>query len=80
MTPVSENDSLQAYFDDELGAEERAALEATLAGDPEARLPGSIAVALEALRQGVQVIRVHDVAETRQAMALWTALNGDGRD
>lgn len=38
MTPVSENDSLQAYFDDELGAEERAALEATLAGDPEARL------------------------------------------
>ncbi|HPG23180.1 MAG TPA: dihydropteroate synthase, partial [Amaricoccus sp.] len=47
---------------------------------PEARLPGSIAVALEALRQGVQVIRVHDVAETRQAMALWTALNGDGRD
>ena len=41
------------------------------------RLPGSIAVALEALRQGAQVIRVHDVKETRQAVALWAALNGD---
>ena len=40
-------------------------------------MPGSIAVALEALRQGAQVIRVHDVKETRQAVALWRALNGD---
>ena len=44
---------------------------------PGDRLPGSIAVALEALRQGAQVIRVHDVKETRQAVALWRALNGD---
>ena len=44
---------------------------------PSDRVPGSIAVALEALRQGAQVIRVHDVKETRQAVALWTALNGD---
>jgi dihydropteroate synthase len=29
------------------------------------------------LRQGAQVIRVHDVKETRQAVALWAALNGD---
>ena len=40
-------------------------------------MPGSIAVALEALRQGAQVIRVHDVKETRQAMLVWSALNGD---
>lgn len=39
------------------------------------RAPGSIAVALEALRQGVQILRVHDTAETAQAVALWTALN-----
>ena len=49
------------------------------APDPAERLPGSIAVALEALRQGAQVIRVHDVKETRQALALWMALNGDER-
>jgi len=47
------------------------------APDPASRVPGSIAVALEALRQGAQVIRLHDVKETRQAMALWSALNGD---
>jgi dihydropteroate synthase len=43
--------------------------------DPMARLPGSLAVALEAMRQGAQVVRVHDVAETRQAMRLWWTLS-----
>lgn len=48
----------------------------TIGEAPEAteRMPGSIAVALEALRQGAQVIRVHDVRETRQALLLWEAL------
>ena len=45
------------------------------AEEPARRVPGSIAVALEALRQGAQVIRVHDLEETRQAVALWRALN-----
>ncbi len=43
--------------------------------DPAARGPGSLAVALEASSQGAQVLRVHDAAETRQALALWAALN-----
>jgi dihydropteroate synthase len=38
------------------------------------RMPGSVAVALHALTQGVQVLRVHDVSETRQALALWRAI------
>ena len=41
---------------------------------PKARLPGSLAVALSAVAQGVQILRVHDVAETRQALALWMAV------
>jgi dihydropteroate synthase len=41
---------------------------------PEVRLPGSLAAALFAVRQGVQILRVHDVAETRQALAVWSAL------
>lgn len=41
---------------------------------PKARLPGSLAGALYALGQGVQILRVHDVAETRQAVATWTAM------
>ena len=47
------------------------------AEDPQARAPGSIATALAGLAQGVQVLRVHDVAETRQALRLWQALNTD---
>jgi dihydropteroate synthase len=40
----------------------------------EDRLPGSLAGALQALRQGAQILRVHDVAETRQAVAVWRAI------
>ncbi|WP_415921332.1 dihydropteroate synthase [Tateyamaria sp. SN6-1] len=47
----------------------------TLGNAPEARdrAPGSIGVALAALAQGVQVLRVHDVADHAQAIALWRA-------
>ena len=41
---------------------------------PEARLPGSLAAAYFAVQQGVQILRVHDVAETRQALAVWSAV------
>ena len=43
--------------------------------DAAARMPGSLAVALAGLAQGVQISRVHDVIETRQAFALWRAVN-----
>ncbi|MFP4450885.1 MAG: dihydropteroate synthase [Rhodosalinus sp.] len=39
-----------------------------------ARAPGSVAVALRAVAEGVQLLRVHDVAETAQALALWRAV------
>jgi dihydropteroate synthase len=38
------------------------------------RAPGSIAAAMAAVGQGAQVVRVHDVAETAQALAVWRAL------
>jgi dihydropteroate synthase len=40
---------------------------------PKERLPGSLAGALYGLGQGAQILRVHDVAETRQAVAVWQA-------
>jgi dihydropteroate synthase len=43
---------------------------------PEERLAGSIAAAVWALDQGVQFLRVHDVAETRQALDVWERLVG----
>jgi dihydropteroate synthase len=41
---------------------------------PQARLPGSLAAAVLAVQHGVQILRVHDVAETRQALAVWQAI------
>ena len=38
------------------------------------RLPGSLAAGLARLDQGVQILRVHDVAETRQALQVWRAI------
>ncbi len=44
---------------------------------PKARLPGSLAANLAGLTRGVQILRVHDVAETAQALAIWSAIQGD---
>ncbi len=43
-----------------------------LTGTPDARqrVPGSIAAALKAAASGIQIVRVHDVAETRQALTV----------
>ncbi len=41
---------------------------------PKQRLPGSLAAGLSGLGQGVQLLRVHDVAETVQAIAVWEAM------
>lgn len=48
----------------------------TLGNAPEAdqRVSGSVAVAMAAVSQGVQILRVHDVAETRQALSLHMAV------
>lgn len=36
-----------------------------------ARVAGSVAVALQGAAQGMQILRVHDVAQTRQALRMW---------
>lgn len=41
-----------------------------------ARLAGSIAAGLAALERGASILRVHDVVDTRQAIAVWRAING----
>jgi len=48
----------------------------TLADQPQAdkRGPGTIAVTLAAIAQGVQIHRVHDTQDTRQALRLWRAV------
>lgn len=39
------------------------------------RMPGSVSVALWGVAQGAQILRVHDVAETAQAVRLWMAMS-----
>ena len=48
----------------------------TISGEDRAdrRVAGSLAVALAGAAQGAQLLRVHDVAETRGALALWRAI------
>ncbi|WP_019644594.1 dihydropteroate synthase [Novispirillum itersonii] len=40
---------------------------------PKDRLPGSLTAAIRGWEQGVQIVRVHDVAETVQALKVWQA-------
>jgi dihydropteroate synthase len=54
----------------------------TLGGeaDPQRRAPGSIAAALFAVERGASILRVHDVAQTVQALRVWTALVDSGKE
>jgi dihydropteroate synthase len=45
---------------------------------PKERLSGSLAAGLAGLGQGVQILRVHDVSETAQALAVWDAISDLG--
>ena len=57
------------------GASRKSSIARISAGEPaEARLAGSLALAAAAWRQSAQIIRVHDVAETAQALAVEAAL------
>jgi len=38
------------------------------------RLPGSLAAMLAAVARGARIVRVHDVAATRDALAVWTSI------
>jgi dihydropteroate synthase len=44
----------------------------------ENRLPGSLVLALESVRRGAKLLRVHDVEPTIQALQVFQAIHGDG--
>lgn len=51
-----------------------------ITGRPAAqRLAASVAAALLAAQAGATILRVHDVRETRDALAVWLAVRGEGR-
>jgi len=59
-----------------LGASRKSFLRALdpAAADPVCRLGGSLAAALAGAGAGVAAVRVHDVAETVQALRVWAAI------
>lgn len=58
-----------------LGASRKSFIGVLDGGAPaDRRLGGSIAAALAGAEAGVAAVRVHDVAETRQALAVWQAI------
>lgn len=58
-----------------LGASRKGFGDSTQVLAPVDRLPASLAAAMTALAQGAQILRVHDVAETRQALDIWRQID-----
>jgi dihydropteroate synthase len=57
-----------------VGASRKRFIQGIAGGEhPSSREPGSQAVAIAAAAQGAQILRVHDVAGSRQALAAWRA-------
>ena len=58
-----------------VGASRKSFIGRLSAGEaPKERLPGSLAAGLHALDEGAHILRVHDVVETRQALAMWRGI------
>lgn len=61
-----------------LGASRKALIAGVVGELPmESRLPGSLALALRGAEAGASYVRVHDVAATKQALAVWEAAAAD---
>jgi dihydropteroate synthase len=57
-----------------IGASRKRFIQGVSGGEqPQSREPGSQAAAVVAAAQGAQILRVHEVAGTRQALAVWRA-------
>jgi len=59
-----------------VGASRKRFINTVMPSSPDQRLGGSIAAHLLAVRKGAAIVRVHDVAETVQALRVDTALTG----
>jgi dihydropteroate synthase len=57
-----------------IGASRKRFIQGVSGGEaPQSREPGSQGAAIAAAAQGAQILRVHDVAGSRQALAVWRA-------
>jgi len=61
-----------------IGASRKSMIDALSPAPVTARLPGTLAIHLEAVRRGASIVRCHDVAEHRQALTLQSAIEQGG--
>ena len=59
-----------------IGASRKSMIDRIIPTPTEARLPGTLAIHLKAVDNGATIVRCHDVAEHRQALAVWEAMKG----
>lgn len=57
-----------------IGASRKSMIDRIIPTPTEERLPGTLAIHLKAVENGATVVRCHDVAEHRQALAVWEAM------
>lgn len=58
-----------------VGVSRKSMLGAVTGREVEERLPASIVAAVLAAQRGASILRVHDVAATRDALAVWAAID-----
>jgi dihydropteroate synthase len=62
-----------------VGLSRKSMIASVLDRTPEERAPASIGLAMLAAERGARILRVHDVRETADALAMWRALPQDIR-
>jgi dihydropteroate synthase len=61
-----------------VGLSRKSMIEKLIGRAVDQRLPASLALAVLAVERGATIVRTHDVAATRDALAMWTALEEAG--
>lgn len=59
-----------------IGASRKSMIDAISPSSSDERLAGTLAIHLKAVEEGASIVRVHDVKEHVQALAVWKALRG----
>ena len=62
-----------------VGASRKSFIGKVIGSQTESRVPGSVTAAVLAVREGADIVRVHDVAETSQALKVWRAIESATR-
>jgi len=58
-----------------IGASRKSMIDKIIPTPVEERLPGTLAIHLKAVEEGASIVRCHDVAEHKQAFAVWEAMH-----